>query len=301
MSKNNIKKAESSRNHSRAASTYVNPVNEVYNELNFNADNNNLGDYTDKDLITNRTQQHGLIHNQLNNDLIFNTQGSTNEDLLLLNKEPSGKRLENMKGKNNTIPEGDEEYYKTLYSKNVDVDWNNRNINSDNITDYKVYNNFTENNLELFNDKELKDAKTETKKRFNVDKGKSSFKKKSKKRLDIFSDDGMSSKNNFFDRNNIDKPKSADFIIELRKKLNASEDQYETEYLYSKVKVDEVICSVLILCSLASSVVYRGICYNDKEKCNNDNTDLLFCLSISSISNFLYSKFNNTYLYLSIY
>lgn len=284
MSKNN-KKAESSRNHSRAASTYVKPINEVYSEFNSGVDNNvNLGDYTDKDLITNRTQQFGLIHTQMNNDLIFNTQGSTNENLLLLNKDSDSGKL--IRGNNNTINERDEEYYKTLYSKNLDFDWNNRNnISPDKLSKYRVVNNLTENN-QLFKEKE---ASNEILSRFNFI-GKPSIKKKNRKRVDLFSEDGVNSKNNFFIRNNIEKPKSADFISELRTKLNASEDQFETEYMYSKVKIDEIICSVLIFCSIASSVIYRAICYSDKDKCNNDNKEIVFTLVISSLTNFIYSR-----------
>lgn len=49
------------------------------------------------------------------------------------------------------------------------------------------------------------------------------------------------------------------FLSDLRRKINQAEDQDETEKLFSKTKVNELLCSILTFIGVCSSIIYYQI------------------------------------------
>lgn len=84
------------------------------------------------------------------------------------------------------------------------------------------------------------------------------------------------------------------FYKELRRKINAPENQDTTEQLYYKIRLDELNCSALVLISIISAVANRHIIYSDSQHVNpNYQTIADFCLIFVSISNIMFSKQSN--------
>ena len=251
---------DKSRNHSRSVSTYEKVQNSdtIKNDYDMKIDkinnnNNKLNVSSSNDLL------------KLNINSIFTTEETTNSnDVLYLDQQTSERNLIN---KDKIITELDEEYIQTQEKKvkitkmksNTDLlDQLNSNLQSKpKISDHDKRSRFS---LKKIND-------------------------------DIISDEILASNENLISKNNMQKPISADFIVDLRKKLNTCEDTYYTEQLYTKIKIDEILCTLLIIISIISSIGYRSLCYDDTDNCDNDNKHIVVCLAVSSISTLLYSIF----------
>lgn len=83
------------------------------------------------------------------------------------------------------------------------------------------------------------------------------------------------------------------FVSSLRKKLTNAEIQENTEQYFVKIQTDELLCFLLILLSIASSIIYFEINYQlriiEKEMPYR-NFALNLSLALVTISNILFSK-----------
>lgn len=95
------------------------------------------------------------------------------------------------------------------------------------------------------------------------------------------------------------------YILNLKKQLNSPEDQLMTEFLYNKIRVDEIATSLLSITSILLSVMYYQITYEMKYKISNEisinqeNRELSedIMLWFISIINLVYCKlYLNTYI-----
>lgn len=95
------------------------------------------------------------------------------------------------------------------------------------------------------------------------------------------------------------------YILNLKKQLNSPEDQLMTEFLYNKIRVDEIATSLLSITSILLSVMYYQITYEMKYKISNEisinqenrelSSDIM--LWFISIINLVYCKlYLNTYI-----
>lgn len=85
-----------------------------------------------------------------------------------------------------------------------------------------------------------------------------------------------------------------DFLANLRKKINLAEDQDETEKLFSKTKIDELLCNILAFIGVCSAIIYYqiktlGLSYKEKGVDLDElNLSISFSLIMSTASNLLY-------------
>lgn len=95
------------------------------------------------------------------------------------------------------------------------------------------------------------------------------------------------------------------YMLNLKKQLNSPEDQLMTEFLYNKIRVDEITTSLLSIISILLSVMYYQITYEMKYKTfnetsiNQENRELSedIMLWFISIINLVYCKsYINTYI-----
>lgn len=93
-----------------------------------------------------------------------------------------------------------------------------------------------------------------------------------------------------------------DFLIDLRKKINQPEDQDETEKLFVKIKTDELLCCILTLMGMGSSIIYYQMktASLSRPASQADYSSFDYSISFSlitcTICNVLYSKKRVNYL-----